>query len=226
METRQEIARSKGKNPNDPGVCCPSFCGAMIKLGFAYREQFAQKDLTPTQMKNPYADADNVFLTGLLRTMRGSCVSMPLVYLVIGQRLGLPVHLVHIGKHFFVRWQEPSYRIDIETTAVDHVWVTDDDSVYVEEEGMKPDDVKGNDLRNLSNQEVIACLLFTRSCHLAMKVDRDPVGSWSDLSRAFSLSPADPAIGRTYSALKPQKPAVYVSHHQQPRTNQLERNLP
>jgi hypothetical protein len=225
MESRQEVARSKGKNPNEPQVRCAIFCGAMIKLGFAYREEFAQKDLTPAQMRDLYADADNIFLAGLLRTMRGSCVSMPLVYLVIGQRLGLPVHLVHIGKHFFVRWQEPGYRINIETTAVDHVWVTDDDSVYVEEEGMKPEDVKGNDLRNLSNKEVIACLLFTRSCHLAMKADRDHVGSWSDLSRAFSLSPADPAITRTYLALK-QNPAVYASHQQQPETGQTERDSP
>jgi hypothetical protein len=226
MERRQEVARSKGKNPNDPPVRCAIFCGAMLKLGFAYREEFAQNDLTAVQMRNLYADADNILLVGLLRTMRGSCVSMPLVYLAIGQRLGLPVHLVHIGKHFFVRWQEPGYRINIETTAIDHVWVTDDDSVYVEEEGMKLEDVKGNDLQNLSNKEVIACLLFTRSCHLAMKADRDPVGSWGDLSRAFCLSPDDPAIARTYLALKPQNPTAYVSHQHQPETGQVERDSP
>jgi len=76
---------------------------------------------------------NNTFLAGLLRTMRGSCVSMPHVYAVIGQRLGLPVHLGHVGTYCFVRWQETGYRMNmnIETTAVDYVWVTDEDSAYI-----------------------------------------------------------------------------------------------
>jgi len=201
MERRREVAKSKGKNPNDPDTRCAIFCGAMIKLGFAYRQEFAQHDLTPLQMRGLYADANNTFLAGLLRTMRGSCVSMPLIYVVVGQRLGFPVHLVHIGKHCFVRWQEPGYRMNIETTAVDHVWVTDDDSAYIEDEGMKKDQVSGNELRNLSNREVIGSLLFIRSSHWVMKAEQEHTRSWVDLSRAFHLSPEDPAIAKTYAAI-------------------------
>jgi len=201
MGRRQEVAKSRGKNPNDPDTRCATFCGAMIKLGFAYREEFAQHDLTPPQMRGLYADANNTFLAGVLRTMRGSCVSMPLIYVVIGERLGLPVHLVHVGKHCFVRWQEPGYRMKVETTAVDHVWVTDDDSAYLEDEKMTKNQVAGNELRNLSNREVVGSLLFIRSSHWVMKDEQEHTKSWMDLSRAFHLSPDDPAIAKTYQSI-------------------------
>ena len=201
MARLQEVAKSRGKNSNDPDTRCAAFCGAMIKLGFAYREEFAQHDLTPIQMRSLYADANNTFLAGLLRTMRGSCVSMPLIYAVIGQRLGLPVHLVHIGKHCFIRWQETGYRMNIETTAVDHVWVTDDDSAYLEDERMTKDQVTGNELRNLSNREVVGSLLFIRSSHWVMKPEQEHTRSWMDLSRASQLSPDDQAIAKTYQAI-------------------------
>lgn len=198
---RREVAKSKGKDPDEPGTRCAIFCGAMISLGFSYREEFAKHDLTPAQMRGLYADANNTFLAGLLRTMRGSCVSMPLIYGVIGQRLGYPVHLVHVGKHCFIRWQEPGYRVNVETTAVDHVWVTDDDSAYLEDERMMKDQVAGNELRNLSNREVVGGMLFIRSSHWVMKAEQEHTKSWMDLSRAFHLSPDDPAIARTYQSI-------------------------
>ncbi len=201
MARRREAARARGKDPEAPDTRCAIFCGAMLKLGFVYREEFAQYDLPPSLMKGLYADANNVFLAGLLRTMRGSCVSMPLIYLVIGQRLGLPVHLVQIGRHCFLRWQEPGYRMNVETTAVDHVWVTDDDSAYLEAEKMTRDQVTGNELRNLSNREVVAGLLFVRSSHWVMKANKERARSWMDLFRALDLSPEEPAIAKTCSAV-------------------------
>ena len=201
MELRRQAARARGKDPDAPETRCATFCGAMIKLGFAYREEFAQHEITAAQTKEMYADANNVFLAGLLRTMRGSCVSMPLIYAVIGQRLGLPVHLVQVGKHSFLRWQEPGFRMNVETTAVDRVWVTEDDSAYLEEEGMTREHVTGNELQNLSNREVIGSLLYARSAHWVMKAEREYARSWVDLSRAFRLSPSDPAIATAYHSI-------------------------
>jgi hypothetical protein len=56
--------------------------------------------------------------------------------------------------------------MNIETTAVDNVWITDDDFAYIEGEGMTRDQVQGNELRNLSNREIIGSLLFLRSFSL------------------------------------------------------------
>ena len=201
MARMQTNAISRGANLNDPGVRCGIFCNAIIKLRFGYSEEFRQHDLTPQQDKTLHGDANNTFLAGLVRTRRGSCVSMPLIYLVIGQRLGVPVHLVALGRHYFIRWQEPGYRMNIETTAVDKVWVTDDDSVYMDDERLTRNQLKGSDLRNLTNREVVGQLFFTRSSYWVMTAASSRSRSWMDLSRARHLAPEDSAITKTYQAV-------------------------
>jgi hypothetical protein len=196
---RQDMASMQksgwhGMNPNDPDTRCCRFCSAIIRLRFAYREEFRHEDLMPAQMKALYADADNVFLAGLLRTGRGSCVSMPLIYLVIGQRLGLPVHLVTLGKHYFIRWEEPGYRMNIETTSVEKITVTPDDSVYLDIEGMRRDQLTGSELRNLTNREVVGDLFFTRSAYWGANGAKRQNQYCLDLSRAHHLSPDDAGI--------------------------------
>src|SRR6266850_5026427 len=173
-QVRQDMARMQrsgwhGVNPNDPDTRCCRFCSAIIRLRFAYAEEFRQENLTRAQMKGLYSDANYIFLAGLLHTRRGTCVSMPLVYLVIGQRLGLPVHLVTLGKHYFIRWEEPGYRMNIETTAVEKITMTPDDSVYLDIEGMTRDRLTGSQMRNLTKREVMGNLFFTRSAYWATK---------------------------------------------------------
>jgi hypothetical protein len=198
MARRKEVAVSRGKNPNDPAVCCSIFCGSVLALGFDYAEDFRQHDLTPQRQQVLHGDGNIVFLAGLLRTRRGSCISMPLIYLVIGQRLGVPVHLVALGQHYFIRWQDSGYRMNIETTIVDRVAVTPDDSVYIDDEGLTRQQIRGSDLRNLSNKEVLGQLLFTRSAYWVMSAEKSKSRSWVDLSRAFHLAPDDPAIRKTH----------------------------
>ena len=219
---RQDMARMQksgwhGTNANDPDTRCCRFCSAIIMLRFAYREEFRQEDLTSVQMKALYADADNIFLAGLLRTRRGSCVSMPLIYLVIGQRLGLPVHLVTLGKHYFIRWEEPGYRMNIETTSVEKIAMTPDDSVYLDVEGMTRDRLTGNQLRNLTNREVVSNLFFTRSAYWATKGPEHTAQQCADLSRARQLAPDDPAIKATQQAvfnsygIEPENTSINIS---------------
>ena len=149
-------------------------------------------------MKELYRNANNVFLAGLLCALwRGTCVSIPL-YLVIGQRLGMPVHLVAIGKHYFVRWEEPGYRMNIEATLVDRSYVTSDDSAYLESEGMTVNQLKGYELRNLTRREVVGNLFFNRSGHLNTQDLPQATQQCLDLSRAEHLAPADPAIKATH----------------------------
>ncbi len=197
----QKVAESRGKSLNDPDTRCAIFCSAIIKLHFAYTEEFRQENLTPALMKGLYSDANNILLAGLFRTHRGSCVSMPLIYLVIGQRLGLPVHLVAVGKHYFVRWEESRYRMNIETTIVDKVSVTPDDSVYLDIEGITREQLAGSDLRNLSNREVVGNLFFARSAYWATRGPECKTQQCLDLSRASHLSPDDPGIKVSHQAL-------------------------
>ena len=205
-QVRKDMARMQaswygGTNPDDPKTRCQRFCSAIIGLRFAYTEEFREENLAPAQMKALYADPNNIALAGLLRTRRGSCVSMPLIYLVIGQRLGMPVHLVVLGKHFFIRWEEPGFRVNIETTSVNKIAWSADDSVYLDIEGMTRDRLKGSDLRNLSNREVVGELFFTRVSYWHTKDGKCENQSLRDLARARLLAPDDPVIERTHQAI-------------------------
>jgi Transglutaminase-like superfamily len=190
-----------GKDSDNPESRCIRFCSAIIRLRLTYAEQFRDENLSLAQMGAMYSDANNIFLAGLLRTRRGSCVSMPLIYLVIGQQLGLPVHLVSVGKHYFIRWEEPGYRLNIETTSTEKIAVTPDDSVYLEAEGMTRDRVSGSDLKNLTNHEVLGQLFFARSAYWVTKGPAFANERQIDLSRARLLAPDDPAIKATYQGV-------------------------
>lgn len=190
-----------GADPNDPETRCRRFCSAIIGLHFSYADPFRAENLTPVQMKALYSDPDNITLAELLRTSRGSCVSMPLIYLVIGQRLGMPVHLVALGKHFFIRWEEAGFRMNIETTSVGKIAWTPDDSVYMDIEGIKQGELRGSDLRNLSNREVVGELLFTRMSYWHAKGAQYEAQSSHDLASARKYAPDDPVIEKTYEAV-------------------------
>ena len=206
----------RGTNPTDPQTRCARFCSAIIGLRFTYAEEFREENLTPTQMKALYANPDDIFLAGLLRTKHGSCVSMPQIYLVIGQRLGTPVDLVAIGKHYFIRWDEPAYRMNIETTSVEKIAVTPDDSVYLDTEGMTRGQLKGSDLRNLTSREVIGELFFTRTSYWHTKDGKCETQSCLDLSHAHHLAPDDPSINALYQAafnhygIKPDQTSIDI----------------
>lgn len=214
--TVMQMTGSHGANPNDPDTRCYMFCSAIVGLQFAYREEFRSENITRAQEKALHGDANNTFLPGLLRTRRGSCVSMPLVYLVIGRRLGLPVHLVTVGKHYFIRWEEPGYRMNIEPTIVQKVCMTPDESVYLDTEGLTRDQIRGSDLQNLTNREVVGQLFFTRSCYWDTKGPKAENQRCLDLSRARYLSSDDPAIAALHKAvfdyygIKPEHTAIDI----------------
>jgi hypothetical protein len=201
MAKMQKVAVARGENPQVAKTRCAIFCNAVINLQFAYAEEFRQEKITPALLKSLYANPNNICLAGLLRTKRGSCVSMPLIYLVLGQRLGMPVHLVTIGKHYFIRWEEPGYRMNIEPTIVSRVAATPDDAVYLETEGVSREQLRGSDLRNLTHCEVVGNLLFARSAYWATKEPEYADRQRRDLSRARELAPDDFGIKETYESV-------------------------
>lgn len=205
-KVRQDMLRMQKEGwPNsdsdNPRTRFQRFCSAILALHFDYAEEFKEENPTPKQMFALYANPNNIFLAGLMRTGRGSCVSMPMIYLVVGQRLGLPVYLVHIGKHFFIRWDEPRFRADIETTIVSQIAWTDDDSVYLDTEGMTADQVKGDDLRDLTRRKVIGELFSARCSYWHTKMGKCETQTCIDIERADFLSPDDPAIKTKYEAI-------------------------
>lgn len=80
---------------------------------FLYKHYKLQYDFTDPYLKN----LKNRYLNGILDTKKGSCVTMPLLYLAIAQRLGYPVYFVPTPFHYFLRYEDPRLKLrNIEAT--------------------------------------------------------------------------------------------------------------
>ncbi len=49
-------------------------------------------------------DSRNLFLTGILTGFGGTCVSLPVLYAALAQRIGHPVELAHTWEHYYCVW--------------------------------------------------------------------------------------------------------------------------
>jgi regulator of sirC expression with transglutaminase-like and TPR domain len=80
-------------------------------LGVKYNLSFSEGDYNAT-------DSRNLFVHGILGGHGGTCVTMPVLYIAIGRRLGYPLKLVIAKEHLFARWEEPGgERFNIECTS-------------------------------------------------------------------------------------------------------------
>ncbi len=79
-----------------------------LDLGVHYNE---------ARVSNPsFDDSRDQFIHGMVGCDNGgTCVSMPVLYMAIGRRLGYPLRLVQAKEHVFVRWDDPAgERLNIE----------------------------------------------------------------------------------------------------------------
>jgi tetratricopeptide (TPR) repeat protein len=63
------------------------------------------------------SNPDDLFLHSVLDRKRGYCLSLSILYLSIGERLGMSLYGVVVPGHFFVRYDDGRVRFNIETTS-------------------------------------------------------------------------------------------------------------
>ncbi|WCM86436.1 transglutaminase family protein [Acidovorax sp. NCPPB 3576] len=70
-------------------------------------------------LEDPYGrNIKNKLLSNYLITRKGNCVSMPLLFIFLGQRLGLDVSLAAAPNHLFVQWRDSDGKLyNLETTS-------------------------------------------------------------------------------------------------------------
>lgn len=120
----------------------------------------------PERMQTPnFADSRDLFLHGLLTGKHeGTCVSMPVLYVAVGRRLGYPLKLVTSKAHVFARWESPDgrERLNIEATGQGlncfpdeyyHTWPVPLTSAEI---------ASGQYLKSLSPDEELAVFLSVR----------------------------------------------------------------
>lgn len=71
---------------------------------------------------------DSTLAASLLRK-KGNCLATSTLYVLIGERLDLPIHMVVVPGHAFVRWDDGTVRRNIETTSGGEM-ISDADYLY------------------------------------------------------------------------------------------------
>lgn len=130
------------------------------------------------------------FVNGLLRTKTGTCVSMPILYVLVGERLGYPIHLVAIKDHYFCRWDDGKYASNIEATSGGGIA---DDAKYIADFKLTEAEVSGGFwMKNLTKKQVVAQFLAARATYWLEQGKRPQ--ALADYRLAASYCSADPYI--------------------------------
>lgn len=53
-----------------------------------------------------FDDPRDLFVHGVIDQRRGTCVSLPVLYMALGHRLGYPIKAVALPRHLFCRWED------------------------------------------------------------------------------------------------------------------------
>lgn len=101
-------------------------------------------------------DPNDLFLHSVLDRKRGYCLSLSILYLSIGERLGLPLYGVVVPGHLFVRYDDGSTRFNIEPTNKGRYT---DDKHYIEKFRVPAGNDKSIYMRNLNKMQTVGCLL-------------------------------------------------------------------
>jgi tetratricopeptide (TPR) repeat protein len=132
---------------------------------------------------------DSTLAASLLRH-RGNCISTATLYVVIAQRLSLPIRAVLVPHHAFARWDDGTTRINIETTDGGKEVP---DSHYRQQWQWLDEDAKLLGLgQSLDDARFAAELRQLASRHLAQSAKPGP--ALAQLDQAIALWPGNDAL--------------------------------
>ena len=130
----------------------------------------------------------NKRLATYLASRKGNCVSMPVLVVILGQRLGLPVALATAPSHVMVKFADDSQQawLNVEATAGGFKY----DSSYERDTGITPLAIE-NDmyLRPLQPREGIAVIASSLMEYFGVRKDGDALMAVADM--ALAANPKD-----------------------------------
>lgn len=115
---------------------------------------------------------ENFFLNGTLDTKHGTCISLPMLYMAVAQRLGLPVYPVEAPDHLFLRDTDP--RISMQNIEATEGGGYSSDSAYIRDFKITDKGISsGAYLRTMSYREFLGVLLEENGVAFAKRRQRD-----------------------------------------------------
>lgn len=101
------------------------------------------------------SDPDVLLLHTVLDRKRGYCLSLSILYLAIGERLGMPLYGVVVPGHFFVRYDNGYTKVNIETTNLGASYL---DKHYIEKFKVPQGSDDSIYMKNLNKLQTLGCL--------------------------------------------------------------------
>ncbi|MCE9637368.1 MAG: transglutaminase-like domain-containing protein [Planctomycetes bacterium] len=118
--------------------------------------------LVPRRTSRPYG-IDESDITSPLILRAGNCMGWTVLFVALGDRLGLPLHAVEVPRHVFVRWDDGTTRVNFDPSN-GGVVLTDDE--YARTYGVTPAlAASGQYLRNLTRKELVSLALTNHASH-------------------------------------------------------------
>jgi hypothetical protein len=112
-----------------------------------------------------FDDPEDLFVHGVIDRKRGTCVSLPVLYMALGYRLGYPIRAVAVPKHMFCRWEDArtGERFNIEAANAGGLSDYPDEHYRTWPTRLDPKDVQtGGALKTLTMREFLGCKLASR----------------------------------------------------------------
>jgi len=129
-------------------------------------------------------DIHNKLLFTYLSSRKGNCVSMPLLFLIIGQKLGLDVALSTAPEHLFIKYRDESGTvINLETT--DKAGVTSDASYKRQTQMSEQAISSGIYMQSLTKRETVAVMMVTLMEYYSQNSEQEKRIALADLSLKY-----------------------------------------
>jgi hypothetical protein len=168
-------------------------------IGVHYHAGFVPQD----QAVPPFTTSKETFIHGLLdhedaqQAFGDNCVSLPVLYVAVGRRLGYPVKLVNSKEHVFCRWvgedhPNPDWRDTFNFDGAGNGFSIDPDEFYMTwPRPSTPREVEINDwFTPLSPEKELALFLLQRG-HVLSQVSRDHVQAGIAYAEAYRYWPTN-----------------------------------
>ena len=146
--------------------------------------------------EDPYGQRlKNRYINGLMDTKSGSCITMPLLYLALAQRLGYPVYPVSAPQHLFLRYVDPKLKMqNIEATngggySPDEAYIND---MEIPQRGIET----GAYMKTMSYRELLAELFVENAGYWARKHNGPKATRYYEIS--LKLNPRNAEVYRIY----------------------------
>jgi tetratricopeptide (TPR) repeat protein len=129
-------------------------------------------------------DPNDLFLHSVMDRRQGYCLSLSVLYLSLGERLGLALYGVVVPGHFFVRYDSGDARFNIETTS-DGARATDKE--YATQFHVPENHRDSIYLKNLNKRQTLGCF-FNNLGNVYHEIG-DLDGALAALERAVGINP-------------------------------------